>query len=154
MNATTTLLLATSTLVGAAAHAQSPACEMLKRTLAARIEATGVRGYSLEAVPAGVPVPSGAKVIGTCDGGANRIVYRRWAAVASAGASDAGDARAARTSPAPAPPPVPAPAVAPAPRAASASAPAPAPAPAPQAVPDVAPASLAVPAPASAPVHD
>ena len=58
MNATTILLLATSTLVGAAAHAQSPACEMLKRTLAARIEATGVRGYSLEAVPAGVPVPT------------------------------------------------------------------------------------------------
>jgi hypothetical protein len=60
------------------ALAQANACDQLKATLAARIEATGVRGYSLEAVPATTPVPAGAKAIGNCEGGARKILYRRW----------------------------------------------------------------------------
>ncbi|HEV7914017.1 MAG TPA: DUF1161 domain-containing protein, partial [Albitalea sp.] len=69
------------------AQAQAPAgpCDVLKATLAARIEATGVRGYSLEAVPGRTPVPSGAKVIGTCEGGATKMLYRRWAIGQAAG---------------------------------------------------------------------
>jgi hypothetical protein len=59
------------------AWAQSSACEQLKATLSARIEASGVRDYTLEAVPADTPMPPGARVIGTCDAGKTRMLYRR-----------------------------------------------------------------------------
>ena len=70
-------------LLAAGAQAQTP-CDQLKAVLAARIDAAGARGYSLEAVPAGTPVPPGAKVIGTCEGGASKILYRRGAAAGPA----------------------------------------------------------------------
>jgi len=75
-----TLLQAASMLLAAGAQAQIDPCEQLKGVLAARIEATGVRGYSLETVPAGTPVPPGAKAIGTCQSGASKVLYRRWGA--------------------------------------------------------------------------
>ena len=71
----------------AAALAQGSACDQLKATLAARIEATGVRGYSLEAVPAAMPVPAGAKAIGHCEGGQRKILYRRWGGASAAAAA-------------------------------------------------------------------
>jgi Protein of unknown function (DUF1161) len=71
-------VVASSMLLAAGAQAQTP-CDQLKAVLAARIDAAGARGYSLEAVPAGTPVPPGAKVIGTCEGGASKILYRRGA---------------------------------------------------------------------------
>lgn len=82
------LLVAIAALaLPAAALAQGSACDRLKATLAARIEATGVRGYSLEAVPSSTPVPAGARAIGNCEGGALKILYRRWggASVAASG---------------------------------------------------------------------
>lgn len=108
----------------ATALAQGSACDQLKATLAARIEATGVRGYSLEAVPAATKVPAGAKAIGNCEGGAFKILYRRWggaSAPASAAAVVAPEVPSKRPPPAvrpevPAPAvsvPVPKPAVAP-----------------------------------------
>jgi hypothetical protein len=69
---------AAAMLLPMAALAQGNACDQLKATLAARIEASGVRGYSLEAVPAATPVPPGAKAIGNCEGGERKILYRRW----------------------------------------------------------------------------
>lgn len=75
-----TLLQAASMLLAAGAQAQTDPCEQLKGVLAARIEATGVRGYSLETVPAGTPVPRGAKAIATCQSGASKVLYRRWGA--------------------------------------------------------------------------
>lgn len=114
------------------AQAQTSACDQLKSELAARIESTGVRGYSLETVPASTPVPPGAKAIGNCEAGAFKVLYRRWATApaTSGGASAAAPASAppakatpaepARRAPAvrsePAPPPVPASAPGPAPR--------------------------------------
>jgi hypothetical protein len=65
-----------SLLLVQAAPAQTGACDQLKTTLAARID-PGIRGYALEAVPAGVPVPPGAKVIGNCEGGARKILFFR-----------------------------------------------------------------------------
>lgn len=62
------------------ASAQSSACDQLKGTLSARIEASGVRDYALEAVPAATPTPANARVIGTCDGGRTKMLYRRGAA--------------------------------------------------------------------------
>ena len=79
-----TVVQAASMLLAAGAQAQTPACDQLKATLAARFEASGVRGFSLEAVRAGTPVPSGAKAIGTCESGAFKVLYRRWAAARAA----------------------------------------------------------------------
>jgi hypothetical protein len=78
---TVTMVQTAMLLLAPDAQAQSNACDLLKSELAARIEATGVRGYSLEDVPADTPVPPGAKAIGNCEGGARKVLYRRWAAV-------------------------------------------------------------------------
>ncbi|GEM_PF-1654285 len=71
-----------SMLLARGAYAQASACDQLKLALTARIDPS-IRGYTLEIMPAGVPVPSGAKVIGTCEGGARRILFRRWGATPS-----------------------------------------------------------------------
>jgi hypothetical protein len=71
------LLQAISTFLADDAKAQSNACDQLKGVLAARIEASGVRGYALEAVPAGTPVPPDARVIGTCEAARYKVLYRR-----------------------------------------------------------------------------
>jgi hypothetical protein len=71
----------------AGAQAQTPACEQLKATLAARIPPE-IRGFSMEGVPSDTPVPAGAKAIGTC--GAYKVLYRRFGGgspSATAGAS-------------------------------------------------------------------
>lgn len=75
------------------AHAQASPCDDYKAVLEARFEAAGVRGYSLELVPASAPVPPGAKVIANCEGGARKFVYRRWG---GAGASPTVAASAVR----------------------------------------------------------
>lgn len=88
------MLSAAAALVAADARAQAT-CEEFKAELAARIDATGARGYSLDTAPAGTPTPAGAKVIGTCDAGATLIFYRRWAVARPASGA---------TEPVPAPP--------------------------------------------------
>jgi hypothetical protein len=87
---TLTTLQVASMLLATGAHAQTNACDQLKSVLAARIDASGVRGYTLETVPASTPVPPGAKVIGNCESGASKILYRRGGATRPA--SDAPDA--------------------------------------------------------------
>jgi hypothetical protein len=105
------------------ALAQANACDQLKATLAARIEATGVRGYSLEAVPAATPVPAGAKAIGNCEGGARKVLYRRWGDASAAAGAQAAAAPASAAAPSVAPePPVKRPPVRPNPPAPVASA--------------------------------
>lgn len=87
-------------LASPAALAQSAgnACDQLKATLAARIEATGVRGYSLEALPADAPMPKDGRVIGNCEGGAFKMVYRRFggSSPAAADAAPVGKVEAAK----------------------------------------------------------
>jgi Protein of unknown function (DUF1161) len=51
------------------------ACEELKAEIAAKIEANGVKHYTLEIVPK--DATADGKVVGTCDGGTKKIVYRR-----------------------------------------------------------------------------
>ncbi len=98
---------AASMALAAGAQAQTLACDLLKAEMAARIEASGVRGYALEAVPAGTPVPPDARVIGNCETGAYKLLYRRWGATraASGAASAAGPASAAQADVMPAEPP-------------------------------------------------
>ncbi len=106
------MLQVASMLLAEGASAEGSACEQLKGRLAARID-PGIRGYTLEAVPAGAPTPPGAKVIGTCEAGARKILFRRWGATqpSSDAASAAGPASAPQVVavPAPAPSPTPGP---------------------------------------------
>ena len=74
------LLLATAMI--AAAFAAGPAharkdCEELKTEIASRIDAKGVKSYTLEIVAA--DAQTAAKVVGSCNGGTQRIVYQRAA---------------------------------------------------------------------------
>ena len=61
-------------LAGGALAAGKP-CEELKSEIAAKLDAKGVSGYSLEVVDKGVAADG--KVVGTCEGGAKEIVYKR-----------------------------------------------------------------------------
>lgn len=51
-------------------------CEELKTEIAAKLKAKGVAKYSLDAVPAAEVKPAD-KVVGRCEGGSKRIVYKR-----------------------------------------------------------------------------
>jgi hypothetical protein len=91
-----------------AALAQSANCEAFKERLAASLEGKGVRGYALDVVPSGSPLPPGARSLGTCDAGAYTVLYWRWAQ-ARAGAAPAAPPTAVTDAPAAAPRPVQAP---------------------------------------------
>lgn len=51
-------------------------CEELKKEIAEKLDAKGVKGYTLE-VMAKADVKDGMTVVGTCDGGTRKIVYSR-----------------------------------------------------------------------------
>jgi hypothetical protein len=50
-------------------------CEELKKEIAAKIEANGVKNYTLEIVPS--DQVNGRQVVGSCGGGTMKIVYER-----------------------------------------------------------------------------
>lgn len=56
------------------AHARK-ACDELKSEIAAKIDARGVKAYTLDVVAA--DAVGDAKIVGSCDGGTQRITYRR-----------------------------------------------------------------------------
>jgi hypothetical protein len=64
--------------VTVSAFPQKP-CEELKAEIAKKIEANGVKSYSLEIVPKEDTETKG-KVVGTCEGGTKKIVYSKEAA--------------------------------------------------------------------------
>jgi outer membrane lipoprotein-sorting protein len=57
------------------AFAAGKSCEELKAEIAAKLDAKGVSGYSLEIVDKGEA--AGGKVVGTCDAGSKVIVYKK-----------------------------------------------------------------------------
>jgi hypothetical protein len=61
-------------LAGTALAGGKP-CEELKAEIAAKLDAKGVSGYSLEIVDKGTAV--GGKVVGKCEAGAKVIVYKK-----------------------------------------------------------------------------
>ncbi|MEX8498087.1 MAG: DUF1161 domain-containing protein [Leptothrix ochracea] len=75
------VLIASSTLCLAAvpAHAAPKPCEDLKKELAAKLEAQGVKGYSLEAVAVDDTTQNKPenKVVGTCDSGSKKLIYKK-----------------------------------------------------------------------------
>lgn len=139
----TPVLAALALTTGTASQAQTHACELLKSSLAARMP-PAIHGYSMEALPASTPVPPGSKVIGNCEAGAYKVVYRRFSSPAEA-ASAAGAQAAGATPELPA---APAPRVPPRPPATASAAATPQRAlPAASAAPTSEPASAPVPAP-------
>ena len=58
-----------------AAHAFAKPCDEVKAEIAAKLDAKGVVGYTLEAVP--MDQPDDRTKIGVCDAGAKKIVYSR-----------------------------------------------------------------------------
>ena len=50
-------------------------CEELKAEIAAKLDAKGVKNYQLEIVPN--EEVKDQKVVGSCDGGAKKITYKR-----------------------------------------------------------------------------
>ncbi len=68
-------LLLALTLALPAAWAQTKPCEELKAEIAAKIDANGVRNYTLEIVPN--EQVGDRKVVGSCEGGTKKIVYTR-----------------------------------------------------------------------------
>ncbi|ALI07302.1 MULTISPECIES: DUF1161 domain-containing protein [Pseudomonas] len=61
-------------LAGGAFAAGKP-CEELKSEIAAKLDAKGVSGYSLEIVDKGTATDG--KVVGKCEGGAKEIIYKK-----------------------------------------------------------------------------
>lgn len=57
------------------AFAAGKSCEELKSEIAAKLDAKGVSGYSLEIVDKGAAADG--KVVGTCEGGAKEIIYKK-----------------------------------------------------------------------------
>ncbi len=62
-------------------------CEEVKADIAKKIEANGVKAYTLEVVAKDKEAEG--KVVGTCGGGASKIVYTRGAAKAEKPAAKA-----------------------------------------------------------------
>ena len=58
--------------------AQRKDCEELKKEIAAKLDAKGVKNYTLTIVAVGeVKDADKDKVVGSCDGGTKRILYTR-----------------------------------------------------------------------------
>ena len=74
----TRLILAAILFVPACSYAQAAKpCEELKSEIASKLDAKGVKSYSLEIVPK--DQETDGKVVGSCEGGTKKIVYRRSA---------------------------------------------------------------------------
>lgn len=67
--------LAALSLVSAPAAAGTP-CDEVKAAIEAKLKAKGVVKYTLEVVDKATEVKEG-KVVGTCEGNAKKIVYKR-----------------------------------------------------------------------------
>jgi hypothetical protein len=67
--------LGMSAAVTGSAWAQVKACEELKSEIDAKIRKNGVDKFTLEIVDANAQAEG--KVVGTCDGGSKKIVYKR-----------------------------------------------------------------------------
>ena len=69
------LIVAVVLLLIASPSFAMKACDELKSEIDAKLKAKGVKNYSLEIVPN--DQVKDAKVVGTCDGGTKKIIYKR-----------------------------------------------------------------------------
>ena len=70
----TWIAIAAALCATASAHAAKP-CEELKGEIAQKIDAKGVKGYTLEIVEA--DKAGDQKVVGSCEAGKKKIVYKK-----------------------------------------------------------------------------
>lgn len=68
-------VLCLNCLPASAQLGQRKPCEELKAEITAKLDAKGVKGYTLEILPA--EEVKDQKVVGSCDGGTKRITYKR-----------------------------------------------------------------------------
>jgi hypothetical protein len=68
-------VLLTAAIACASSVAVATPCDEVKSAIAAKLDAKHVTNYTLEAVPN--DQNSDGKVVGTCEGGAKKIVYTR-----------------------------------------------------------------------------
>jgi hypothetical protein len=74
--------------VSVPAHAQgAKACDELKDEITKKLDAKGVKGYTLEIVAK--DKDADGKAVGTCDGGTKKIMYSKTSAPAEAPAKEA-----------------------------------------------------------------
>jgi hypothetical protein len=72
------LTVAVLSLATASAYAQAAkSCDDLKAEIAKKIEANGVKTYTLDVVSTDKAADAKGKVVGSCEGGAKKIVYSR-----------------------------------------------------------------------------
>jgi hypothetical protein len=64
-------------LAASPALAQRKDCGELKTEIEGKIKANGVKEFTLEVVPNEKVKEGDGKVVGSCDGGAQKIVYKR-----------------------------------------------------------------------------
>ncbi len=77
------LTVAAILCVPACSYAQgAKPCEELKTEIAAKLDAKGVKSYSLDIVAKDADVTDG-KAVGTCEAGSKKIVYRKTTAAAT-----------------------------------------------------------------------
>lgn len=81
------ITLAAVLFVPACSYAQAAKpCEELKTEIATKLDAKGVKSYSLEIVAKDQDAEG--KVVGSCEGGTKKIVYRRTATAAQSPAKE------------------------------------------------------------------
>lgn len=69
------LVIAAAMLMIATPAFGMKSCEELKSEIDAKLQAKGVKSYSLEIVPN--DKVKDEKVVGSCDGGSKKIIYKR-----------------------------------------------------------------------------
>ena len=76
MKTNTTLIVAAALVLAASStFAAGKPCEELKTEIAAKLDAKNVTGYTLDIVDA--DKAGDAKVVGSCEGGAKKIIYAK-----------------------------------------------------------------------------
>jgi len=89
--------IAASLLIASPAFAQMKPCEELKGEIDAKIKNNGVPAFTTTIVDK--DAAEDGKVVGTCEGGTKKIVYKRGEASAAPAAPAAAPAPAAQKSP-------------------------------------------------------
>ncbi|HEU5239775.1 MAG TPA: DUF1161 domain-containing protein [Pyrinomonadaceae bacterium] len=69
------ILIAIWIVTATAAFGQKKDCEELKKEIAAKLDEKGVKNYTLDIVPA--ESVKDETVVGSCDAGTKRIVYKK-----------------------------------------------------------------------------
>jgi uncharacterized protein DUF1161 len=64
-------------LIASPALAQRKDCGELKAEIEGKIKANGVKAFTLDVVPTEKVKEGDGKVVGSCDGGTQKIVYKR-----------------------------------------------------------------------------